>query len=232
MFSCNFVPSCNFDTDPVVKAVLDHEYSLQIETTDVWYQHENYEKTNEKYDKHYIALIYLQFDLNIENNKIKLISMNKANHAENCTVSGWEYNYETETEHYENPLQVRQVEILDDNKCSSPMLKPRAMQDFIGQQVCTKQEHGKPTISVEAGLSLIRKDSIHGVEEIFVVASFGGYWERVGGGAGPKVFTRIEPNLAWITSKEIETKMEFVNKFIEQIKLSKHKKKQNLNGNI
>ena len=82
------------------------------------------------------------------------------------------------------------------------MLRPRAMQLFLGHHVCAEQERGRPTISVEAGTSLICKDHIG--EGIFGVASFGGYWERVGGGAGPKTFTRIEPYIGWIMEKQEE----------------------------
>jgi len=191
-----------------VKAGLHHGNSLQIETTDKWYQHKSYGKTNEQYDKHNIALIFLSKNLNFEIENIKPVSLITESSAEKCKVSGWEYNYETQSLNYENPLQVRQVEILGYKKCSSPMLKPRAMQLFFGQQICTKQEHGKPTISVEAGTSLICKDPIRGTEGVFGVASFGGYWERVGGGAGPKVFTRIEPNFQWITEKQAEIEEE------------------------
>ena len=190
-----------------VKAGLHRGNSLQTFFTTKWYQHENYEKTD-KFDKHNIALIFLRSNLNFEIENIKSINLHTANHAKICKVSGWEYNYETETEGYENPLQVRQVTILRDNKCSSPMLKPRAMQLFHGSQICTKQEDGKPTISVEAGTSLICQNPFSGDEGVFGVASFGGYWERVGGGAGPKVFTRIEPNFQWITEKQAEIEEE------------------------
>ena len=192
-----------------VKAGLHHGNSLQIETTDKWYQHKSYGKTNEQYDKHNIALIFLSKNLNFETENIKPVSLITESSAEKCKVSGWEYNYETENSlHYEDPLQVRQVEILDYKKCSSPMLKPRAMELFLGYHLCTEQERGKPTISVEAGTSLICQDPIRGGEGIFGVASFGGYWERVGGGAGPKVFTRIEPNFQWITEKQAEIEEE------------------------
>ena len=82
------------------------------------------------------------------------------------------------------------------------MLKPIALQLFYRHQVCTQQERGRPTISVEAGTALICKQGED--YRVFGVASFGGYWERVGGGAGPKVFTRMVENLHWIMSKQKE----------------------------
>ena len=199
----------NLGVDPqelqsvTVKAGL-HENRLQEKTTHEWYQHRLYDKNIDKYDIHNVALIFLRTDLDFETEYVKPIRLIAAKRAKKCKVLGWEYDYETESDSYENPLQVRQVKILDDKKCSSPVLKPRALQSFLGYQICTKQEDGKPTISVEAGTSLVCKDPIRGDEGVFGVASFGGYWERVGGGAGPKVFTRIEPNLDWITSKQAE----------------------------
>ena len=176
----------------------------QVQTSKDWYQHEMYAKLNDKYDKHNVALIFFQMNLDFEEVIIKPIRMITGNYATDCKVFGWEIDYEAQSKAYKNPLQVRKVEILEDRRCSSPMLKPRALQIFYGHHICTKQENGRPTISVEAGTSLICKDNLQKDYGIFGVASFGGYWERVGGGAGPKVFTRIQPNIGWIMDKQEE----------------------------
>ena len=72
--------------------------------------------------------------------------------------------------------------------------------------ICARQERGKPTFSVEAGTALVCKHN-GGPDNYVVVgvASYDGYWERVGGGTGPKVFTNMayegrqnEANDDWI----------------------------------
>jgi len=190
--------------DPEILHRIMVRKSKQFEFSAKWYQHEDYQKNNDKYDKHNVALIFLERDLNFEVDYVKPIRIVSENHATDCKVFGWEYNYKTNPYVYENSLQVRNVEILDDKRCSSPVLKPKALQLFYGHHICTEQEKGRPTISVEAGTSLICKDNLHEDYGVFGVASFGGYWERVGGGAGPKVFTRIQPNTGWIMDKQEE----------------------------
>jgi len=177
----------------------------QTEYTIRRFKHKDY-KVNDKYDKHNIALIFLNNDLNFDGDYVKPIQFLTVYPAEDCKVFGWEYNYETKPNAYENPLQVRQVEIIDSKRCISPMLKPKALQFFLSSRhhICTEQEHGRPTISVEAGTALICKGRNNQDYGIFGVASFGGHWERVGGGAGPKTFTSIAENLTWITGKQKE----------------------------
>merc|ERR1719354_41757 len=189
-----------------VEAGLHNRGSLQVKVSKIWYQHEEYNKLGDKYDRHNIALIFLRDEFDFEAEYVRPLRMITGPNVKDCKVYGWEVNYETYTTEYENPLQVRRVELLDDIRCSSPVLKPRALQRFYGHQVCAGQELGRPTISVEAGTSLICKDNLREEYGVFGVASFGGYWERVGGGAGPKVFTRIQPNIGWIMDKQKEIK--------------------------
>jgi len=195
------------DDDPIDIMVEagSHGGNKQTEYTRKRFQHKDY-KVNDKYDRHNIALIFLNNDLNFDGDYVKPINILTDNPSEECKVFGWEYNYETKPNVYENPLQVRQVEIIDSKRCISPMLKPKALQFFLSSRhhICTEQEHGRPTISVEAGTALICKGRNNQDYGIFGVASFGGHWERVGGGAGPKTFTSIAENLTWITSKQKE----------------------------
>ena len=187
-----------------VEAGLHHRGSLQMKTSKDWYQHEGYEKLGDKYDRRNVALIFIRDEFDFEAEFVKPLRMIAGLDVKDCKVYGWEDDYETDTIEYENPLQVRKVEFLDDRRCSSPMLKPKALKLFHGHHACAEQELGRPTISVEAGTSLVCKDNLREDYGVFGVASFGGYWERVGGGAGPKVFTRIQPNIGWIVDKQEE----------------------------
>ena len=90
------------------------------------------------------------------------------------------------------------MDVIEDRKCRSPALKPAAMSKMAGRHVCAQQEKGRASISVGEGSALVCEDS-RGVKGVFGVASFGGEWERVGGGAGPKVVTKIHgSNFEWI----------------------------------
>ena len=55
--------------------------------------------------------------------------------------------------------------------------------------ICARQQGDKPTFSVGAGTALVCGNNNGG--EVVGVASYAGYWERVAGGAGPKVFTNL-----------------------------------------
>ena len=186
-----------------VRAAND-ERTLQEQKSTKWYQHDSYDR-DDKYDKHNVALILLPKDIRtdgIHGEYVKAIDLFRQGRPSLCYVFGWEENYEAESNSYDSPLQKRGVKIIDGKNCMSPMLKPKAIQKFLDYQICTRQEFSRPTISVGAGTTLVCKDPVDRVFKVFGVASFGGYWERVGGGAGPKVFTRIQPNLDWIMNKQ------------------------------
>ena len=89
-----------------------------------------YAKLSDKYDKHNVALIFFPMNLDFKDFFVKPIRMITENHARDCKVFGWEDDYEAQSKSYKNPLQVRKVEILNDKRCSSPMLRPKALQLF------------------------------------------------------------------------------------------------------
>ena len=122
----------------MVKAGLYEGNSLQTEVTTSWYQQKDYDKLKYKYDKHNIALIFLQNDLIFETVFVKPIRILTESHAKGCRIFGWEHDYEINPKKHEKPLQVRQVNFLDDQRCSSPILKPRALQLFYGHHICTE----------------------------------------------------------------------------------------------
>ena len=156
-----------------------------------WYQHPMYSE-EEVLDENNVALVRL--NKKITGDDVEPIGLIAADRSENCRVSSFEGDVEED-------LQVRKVEVIEDRKCRSPALKPAAMGRMQGRHVCAQQEKGRASISVGEGSALVCEDST-GVKGVFGVASFGGEWERVGGGAGPKVFTKINgSNLKWIRQK-------------------------------
>ena len=141
-------------------------------------------------------------------------------HPQDCHVLGWEADCARERVEYGAKRQIRNVDILPYEHCTSVMLKPSDDLDEVQvpdehrPHICARQERGKPTFSVEAGTALVCKNNGGSDGDNYVVvgvASYDGYWERVGGGAGPKVFTNMahkgrqnEANDDWIkkTMKE------------------------------
>ena len=175
---------------------------------DSWFQHPKYRENSER-DEGNIGLILIDdwFDFNDDNVLPIDVGMIGPD-PRDCRVVGWEGDYERERVEYGEVRQSRSVEILLYEQCSSTMLKPsddlEQVQNEHRAHICAKQEDGKPTFSVEAGTALACKDN-GGRTRVVGVASYGGYWERVGGGAGPKVFTNLaheagknDPYATWI----------------------------------
>ena len=199
--SCVGKRSTNINGDleyVVVKAgIIRRNEHLQEQRSYRWYQHDDY-KTEEVLDKHNIALVYLPNDLDFSGNLVKPTALLNTSHVTNCKISSWELEHE----HNDGEtLQVRNVDIIADRKCRSSMLKPAAMRELSGQHICAKQESGKTSVNVGVGSALVCDDPRVSERGVFGVASFGGKWERVGGGAGPKVFTRVQRNYDWIVGK-------------------------------
>jgi len=184
-----------------------------------WFQHYGYRENTNK-DEHNVGLIRLDFWFNFNDNVQAIDIGHIGPHPQDCHVVGWEADYARERVEYGAKRQRRNVDILPYEHCTSVMLKPSDDLDEVQvpdehrPHICARQERGKPTFSVEAGTALVCKNNGGSDGDNYVVvgvASYDGYWERVGGGAGPKVFTNMahegrqnEANDDWIkkTMKE------------------------------
>jgi len=181
-----------------------------------WFQHYKYIENSQYHyskDEHNIGLIKLDYAFEIRFDMVRAIRIGHI--TQNCKVVGWEADYARERVEYGARRQSRKVKILNYEQCMSPMLKP--MEDLVENSddseeseaeqpahICARQEADKPTFSVGAGTALVCRNN-GGNYAVVGVASYNGYWERVGGGAGPKVFTNIahkagknEANEDWI----------------------------------
>ena len=146
---------------------------------------------------------HLIFKFSLNDNNVHAINIQHiGRNPKNCHVVGWEADYASERVEYRAQRQSRSVDILPYEQCTSPMLKPNfefRVPDEERVHICARQDANKPTFSVAAGTALVCNNN-EGQLEVAGVASYDGYWERVGGGAGPKVFTNIahEGSDTWI----------------------------------
>ena len=188
-----------------------------------WFQHYRYRENTDKddsKDEHNIGLIRLDYGFNFNENVRAIDIGHIGTHYLDCHVVGWEADYGRERVEYGTKRQKRKVGILQYEQCTSMMLKPSDDLDEVPvpdehrAHICARQERGKPTFSVEAGTPLFCRNGGGPDRDNFVVvgvASYDGYWERVGGGAGPKVFT----NIAHEAGKN-DTNEDWINKIMKE----------------
>ena len=180
------------------------------------FQHYKYEANidnDDSIDEHNIGLIQLESGINFNGAVWRIPYGHLGVGNQRCKVVGWEADYAREAVDHEAERQSRRVEILNLEQCMSPMLKPIEAENHVlnSRHICVMQEAGKPTFSVGAGTALVC-ESGRGVEEVVGIASYGGYWERVAGGAGPNVFT----NLADVDEDTGQTNVDWIEHIIEE----------------
>ena len=103
---------------------------------------------------------------------------------------GWEIDFSTERSKYSAKRQSKNFRIGPNRLCHSPTLKPIALRELERRRahICAYTADKMPTFNVGAGTGLTCATS-NGEQLLVGVVSYGGYWERVGGGGSKlKVF--------------------------------------------
>jgi len=148
------------------------------------------------FDFYNMALIGFQQHLP-QNDNVKSIDIATSNEGmKGCTVSGWE---EIKSGKYDPKIRYRHVEVLEGQRCVSPMLKPNVMQQFFEQHLCLKEKEPGQQARIDPGapVTCFIGDKVY----VVGIASFNGPLERLGGDNGPKIFTGTFAHRAWINSR-------------------------------